>query len=272
MKTSVLSRLGMSALVAFLLATPAVAADNASKEALDVQQKFFQAIQSGNPDKVLEHLHQDLLAALDRPVLHAWMTAVKEHLGDVKGISQKGLRGTYKFDKQVSQSEKGEKSEKQVRVLNAAARVVFTKGTAQSELWVHEGKIIRFEVTSDKIPDNWIKDIQDTEMYRAEGAAFLKVLLEGEHEMAYDLQHETLQKVMTLEKLKAIGVDAKANVGKVKTVTWKSERFDIQPEKYKLRIRYKVVCEKESTDAVVDFQFLKMEARIVAFDLTGKEK
>ena len=255
--------LAVVAIVGLASNSPVVAADTATKDALEVQQKFFQAIQGGNPDTVMDLLHKDLLDALDRPVLHAWMTAVKEHLGDVKGISQKGLRGTFKFDKQ---------GDKQIRVLNAAGKVVFTKGAAQSELWVHEGKIIRFEVTSDKIPDTWIKEIQDTELYRQEGAAFLKVLLEGDDEAAYGLEHETLRKVMTREKIKEIAAGVKANVGAVKEITWKAENFDIQPQKFKLKIRYKVVCEKESTEAVVEYQFLKMEAAIVGFDLTGRSK
>lgn len=241
----------------------ALSAANPDQDAFLVQQKFFQAIQVGNPDKVIELLHQDLVEEVDRPVLHAWMTAVKEHLGDVKSLNKQGFRGAVKYDKQ---------GEKQVRVLHSKGKVPFAQGTALSELWVHEGKIIRFEVTSDKIPDKWIREIQDTELYRQEGAAFLKVFLDGDDEKAFGLEHETFRKVMPRKRLKEMSDEIKANVGPLKKVTWKSEAFDIQPDKYKLKIRYKVDCEKESTIAVVEFQFLKMQAWIVGFDLTGKGK
>ena len=188
---------------------------------------------------------------------------MKEHLGDVKTLNKQSFRGAVKYDKQ---------GEKQVRVLHSKGKIPFTQGAAQSELWVYEGKIIRFEVNSEKIPATWIKEIQDTELYRQEGAAFLKVFLEGDDEAAFGLEHETFRKVMPRRKLKEMSEEIKKNVGTVKKITWKSEEFDIQPDKYKLKVRYKVDCEKESTIAVVEFQFLKMQGWIVGFDLTGKGK
>lgn len=240
-----------------------MSAPNADQEAFVVQQKFFEAIHGGNPDTVMELLHKDLVDEVDRPVLHAWMTSVKEHLGDVKPLGKQSFRGAVKYDKQ---------GDKPVKVLHSKGKVPFAQGVAQSELWVYEGKIIRFEVTSDKIPSNWIKEIQDTELYRQEGAAYLKVFLDGEDEKAFGLQHETFRKVMSRQKLKEMAEQVKTNVGPLKKVTWKSEQFDIQPDKYKLKIRYKVDCEKESTIALVEFQFVKMQGWIVGFDLTGKGK
>lgn len=238
-------------------------ATNAEQEAYKQQQQFFLAIQRGNPDTVLDLLHDNLRTEVDRPVLHAWMLAVKEHLGDVQRISKEELRGVFKQDTQGG---------KTIRVLQSRAKAIFSKGTAHCDLWIHEGKIIRFEVTSDKIPDAWIKELQDTELYRQEGAAFLKTLLEGDDEAAYGLEHETLRKVMSRKKLKELADEARVHVGELKKVTWKSEEFDIQPQKYRLKIRYKVECEKESTEAVLTYQFLKMEGWIVGFDLTGKQK
>lgn len=51
------------------------------------QDRFFTAVLSGDPAKVMELIHPEMREEVDEPVLAAWMECVKNHLGSYKGAN-----------------------------------------------------------------------------------------------------------------------------------------------------------------------------------------
>ena len=117
------------------------------------QQKFFTAVLSGDPKKVMALCHPAMKEEVDAPVLGAWMAVVKANLGEFKGLSKTDFNTStdYKNGHWITESK---------------GTVNFEKGQAQAELRFINGKIVFFHVTSDKIPVAWFKGPVGTELYK----------------------------------------------------------------------------------------------------------
>jgi len=147
--------------------------------------------------------------------------------------------------------------------------VDFEKGAAKSELKFYDGKLVKFNVTSDKVAGPWFQGPASTELYRGRAKTFLTHFLKGEPDAAFGMMHSALQKNLPLDKLKAMieGITGKA--GPLKSVEYASE--ELAPgDVVNLKILCKVECEKAKTTASVSFQFVGLKGHLVAFDLSGE--
>jgi len=221
------------------------------------QEKFFAAIATGDAGKVMAQFHPALSEEVDEPVLEVWIQAVNENLGAYKGLSAADFHTSTKYENGVALTE-------------SKGRINFEKGKAQSELKLRDGKLIAFNVTSDSIPKDFFKGPASTDLYRRRGKEFLTLFLENKPDQAFEEMHPNLQKAVPLDKLKDMISKVASKAGALKSITYQSE--DITPgDIVKLGVTYKVECEKASTTALVEFQFVGLKGHLVSFDLT-KEK
>lgn len=225
----------------------------AQKSGSSHQDKFFQAVLSGDPNQVMAQFDPALCELVDEPVLAAWMTAVKANLGAFQGLSKTDFDTSTKVEGGVTLTE-------------SKGTVNFEKGQAQSELKIRNGKIIKFHVTSDKIQDGWFKGPASTGLYRQRGQDFLTFFLTDKVDDAFKMMHKNLQAKLPMDKLKTMMADFVKTAGKLKTITYSSEDL-IPGDIYTLKVVYKVECEKQKPTGTIKFQFDGMKGHLTAFNL-----
>ncbi|MEW6358996.1 MAG: hypothetical protein AB1696_21870 [Planctomycetota bacterium] len=216
------------------------------------QEEFFAAVLSGDPAKVTAMLHPAFSNLLDEPVLQLWMNGVKEGLGEYKGLSATN------FNASTNKTDKGWLTE-------SKGTVNFEKGTAESELQMLDGKITMFKVDSDKIdPKKWFAAAPKSPFYHERGKNFLTLLLTDKVNDAFAMMHESLQQAMPLDKLNQAMPSVKERFGGLKSIEFASEEFT-PGDSPKLKVLYKVLCEKGETTGYVTFQFIGLKGHILGF-------
>ena len=119
---------------------------------------------------------------------------------------------------------------------------------------------------SDKVPKTWFRGIAagPTQLYQERGQQFFTLFLSDKPDAAFAMMHENLQKVMPLEKLKALMADAAGKTGAMKSIKYLSEQVDPAG---KLKILYTVECQKTATTASVKFEQAGLKCHLVAFNI-----
>lgn len=217
------------------------------------QEKFFQAVLSGEPGQVMAMLDPSVKAKVDEPVLAAWMGAIKTHLGGFQGLSKAKFSTSTKVVNGVKMTE-------------SKGTVNFEKGQATSTLVFRNGLLVDFDVDSDKLPKDWFKGPADTKLYQERGKQFVTFLLTDQPDKAEAMMHEKFQKAVPVSKLKGIMERAVGRIGKLKTVTYLSDRFTIDKGQ-KLKVRYKAAGENGELSPLVTFVFDGLKGHLIAFDL-----
>ena len=218
------------------------------------QQTFFAAVQSGNPSNMTALMHPKLKEQIDEPVLGAWMAAFNTHLGNFVALD------TTDFNTES-------KTENGVTIKTSKGTVKLDKGTATSDLVMHNGLITEFNVQSDKLANvNWLTKIPDTTLYRERGKECLTMLLTGKVDEAFLKFHESTQKSLPLANMKAMMTNITAQTGPLESVAYLSENF--HPGKVpELNVLYNVVYQKGKTISSVTFQFTGWKSHMTGFDL-----
>ena len=145
-----------------------------------LQDDFFAAVLSGDVAQLEAKFHPDLREEIDRPILAAWMEAVKEHLGAYKGMSGSNFN--------TSVNKTGGKTE-----VESNGKVEFEKGEAESKIKAVDDLIVAFHVTSSALPDVWLTELSDTSLYEERAQAFLRALASGDAEGSRAMMHESLR-------------------------------------------------------------------------------
>jgi hypothetical protein len=230
------------------------ALDSGSKH----QERFFTAVASGDAQQVIALFHPALKEEVDEPVLALWMSRVRSDLGAFKGLSLTNFNTSSKFDNGAS-------------LVESKGTVEFEHGSAKSELVFRDGQLVKWLVTSDKIPADWINGPLDSKLYRQRGETFISYFLQGKPDAAFAVMHPALQKAVPLDQLKAMVERVNEGAGPMKSVTFLSDRFDTSATPT-LKIFYKIECEKDQSTAEVDFQFEGLKGGLVLFNLSVKEE
>jgi hypothetical protein len=212
------------------------------------QEAFFTAVLSGDPAEVIEMLHPDARDGVDAPVLAAWMAAIKDNLGELKGLSKSNF--STKVEGATTQSE---------------GTVNFEKGSATSLLVFVDDQIVEFSIESDDLPDDWFQGPADTTLYQQRGEKLLTLLLTGETDQGHAMLHETLQVDYPLEKMEADLAVITPQLGALKEVTYVSDEFRRAGTVQVLTVSFTVTGENGSAGAYVRFQFEGMKGHLIAF-------
>lgn len=218
-----------------------------------VQEDFFEAVLGGDPAQVEALFHPELRKKIDRPVLLAWMAAVKEHLGAFKGLAASD------FSTSVQKTADGD-------VTQSEGTVEFEKGEARSQLRLVDGKIVAWHVTSKALPSNWFTELKDTAHYEERAADFLRKLLAADAPGALERMHEKLRAKFEGTDVQP-GLDAlKARYGDVVGIKLLHAEFEAGPPQ-KLTLRLQVDGATDDGVGRVGFHFDGMSAFITSFDM-----
>jgi hypothetical protein len=216
------------------------------------QDVFFKAVESGDAKQVTALFHPALLEQVDEPVLAAWMASVKSELGNYTGLSKTDFSTSVKY-------------EDGAKIAESKGTVNFEKGTAKSEITLRDDRIVAWNVVSDKIAPDWFRGPASTELYQQKGRDFLQKALSGDVQAAFDMEHESLQQALPLEKFKAALEDVIRSNGAAKAIQYESAAVAGKSPKLTLKLLYKVEFEKSPVPASVDFQFAGLKGHMTAF-------
>jgi hypothetical protein len=219
-----------------------------------MQEQFFTAVLSGDPGQVTTMFHSALREEVDEPVLATWMVVVKKNLGSYQGLSKTDFNTSTKY-------KDGQK------VTESSGMVNFEKGQAHTELVFRDGKLVKFLVKSDKLPDDWFTGPAGTELYRERGKEFLARFMSNKPDAGFSMMHPALKDKMPLDKLTKLAADTCSKAGKLRTITYQSEKYD--PKEKILKVHYTLECENASAKPLVEFEFVGLKGHLIAFNLSG---
>jgi hypothetical protein len=224
----------------------------AQRSGSTTQEAFFKAVESGDVKQVTALFHPALLKEVDEPVMAAWMASVKSELGNYTGLSKTDFSTSMKY-------------ENGAKIVESKGTVNFEKGTAKSEITLRDDRIVAWNVVSDKIPPDWFHGPASTELYQQKGHEFLQKALSGDVQAAFDMEHESLQQALPLEKFKAALETVSRSGGAVKAIQYESSTVAGKSPKLTLKLMYKVEFEKGPVPASVEFQFVGLKGHMTAF-------
>ncbi|HDZ21878.1 hypothetical protein LCGC14_0226080 [marine sediment metagenome] len=217
------------------------------------QRAFFKAVGSGDPDKVLALLTAEARDDIDRPVLAAWMAAIQTRLGKFIDVSADGLL-VKRTDVNGSQR------------IDTRANVNFEKGAARSHVVFRDGKIDSFEVTSERLGNDWFTGLADTQLYRQRGQQLLTYLLKDRPGDAYVMMHPNLQRNLPIDQLGLMIAATIGQRGRLKSVSYAKEIFSADKDGPSLTVYYSVACENNTRQGYVQFRFANLKGHVVRFD------
>ncbi|MFO0946058.1 MAG: hypothetical protein U1D30_08940 [Planctomycetota bacterium] len=216
------------------------------------QEKFFQAVATGDPNAVLELCDPALRDQIDAPVLAAWMAEVHKQLGDYQGLSKAN------FSTQANATEHG-------TIVESDGTVHFQRGDATSNLEFRDNLLIKFSINSDKIPPGWFTGPADTTLYRERGEQFIRKFFERDPKGTADMMHEALRRTVPDSKLQSMIDEVAGNAGSLKSIEFQDAKFNADDQQT-LFVTYRVDCEKSLLDAIVEFQFEGLKGHLLGFN------
>jgi hypothetical protein len=198
--------------------------------------------------------HDDLRVQVDEAALAVWMKALRENLGEFKGLSGSD------FSTQVGTGNGHSRVE-------SKGKVEFTKADARSELVFVDDLVISFQVTSDALPQPWLTTSPEPAPYEAQARRFLDHLLAQRGAEAHAMMHESLKRQVDPEKLAAGIGGLIERVGALKEVRLSRNEFSAEgvPQ---LKFLYAVEFESKTIEAWVRFEFTPWKGWLVGFDVT----
>ncbi len=223
-------------------------------EGEDQQQRFFDAVATNDPAKLMAMMSPELASEFDPPILKLWMKAVNENLGAYQGVSATD------FSTNTESTDKGQLTE-------TKGEVEFEKGKAQVRLTLIDDKLVGFEVEADALKGvEWFTQ-PEPDLYQQRAKAFIENLVALEVDKAYEAMHPGLQKNITQEQLQAGMGRFVQKYGFLKEVEFVGEEFSKSDGKVNLIVRMVCTCEKAKLNAFVRFTFLGMKGHLIEFAL-----
>lgn len=217
------------------------------------QERFYAAVDSGDPQQVLALFDPLLVEKVDAPVLALWMKAVHDHLGRFKGLAKS------KFSTSSS-TENGHDR------LESSGRIEFEKGEGESKLVFLDDKVIAFELRAEALPQPWFTQAPDLALYKERAQVLLRALLAGERELALRTMHENLRKQVE----GGPGFDGAGRlgdqIGEISDMTVVEESFSAEGTP-SLDLRYTILGAKGRAIGRVGFQFTPWRGELVSFDV-----
>jgi len=218
------------------------------------QQRFFDAVASGEPENLIGMFHMESIKTVDPPVIKMWMEHVNSRLGAYQGLAAS------KFNTEKKTTTKGS-------VVISEGRAEFEKGQAEVKLILLNDKIASFEVTSDALKGNWVKLPLEGPFYRNRAKKFIKHLIDLEIQQALDMTHKDLKKQFTVEQCRK-GLQPLLDAGgKLLEIKVIDEQFIDGEEDKSLKIALTCKFEKGKLLSYVRFDFDSVRAHLMGFKL-----
>lgn len=222
-----------------------------------VQRDFFALVATNDPEAFLDAADPRMRSEVDPPLLRQWMQAVNETLGPYIGLEPTDFHSSTRF-------EAGN------RIVETTGTVRFEKGIAKSQLTYVNGRLARFDVTSEQLDDNWLGVPHDTTMYRAQAESFYYEFAQRNPDAAYEFLSDVLkQEVKSVGDFRNIVDRIGAGLGQLQAVEFVDEDFvNSDEEGQQLLLRFRIVGSKGSYDAEAVFVFQGLKAQFNEFNVT----
>jgi hypothetical protein len=216
------------------------------------QERFFQAVMSGDPSVLLALCDPALRDQIDAPVLAQWMGQVRKQLGDYKGLSSSD------FSTSANTTEQG-------TLIQSEGTVHFQSGDAKSELEFLNNLLVKFSIESEKIPPGWLTGLDDTTLYQERGEDFIRKFFDRDAKGASDSMHEELRRTVSDDKLASMIDQVTSSAGPLKSIEFQESKFHAGDGE-ELVLSYRVNGENKPLDATVDFQFVGLKGVLMGFN------
>ena len=222
-------------------------------EGKEQQQRFFDAVASGDPANVLGMMGPDLKAEIDPPVLKMWMDAVNVRLGRYKGLSAGD------FHTETESTDAG-------RMTETKGTAEFEKGTAQVRLTLLGDTVVGFAIESDQVkPSDWSRK-PEGDFYQKKARMLVEHLVAGRIDQAMAMMHPNLAAQLEPEKV-AAGMKRFVELyGALEGIEVVDEAFRDGNDP-SLRVQMLCKCSKQTVKAHVEFVFNGMRGHLTAFEL-----
>ncbi|HWA98735.1 MAG TPA: hypothetical protein VG713_09595 [Pirellulales bacterium] len=230
----------------------------AQRSGAHLQDRFFAAVDSGDPEQVLVLCAPELRAEIDDPVLDAWLAEVHDKLGKYQGLSKSD------FETHANVTSKGSLKE-------SKGTVHFEHGDATSDLETRDGLLTFFSVKSDKIPEDWFHGPSETTIYRERAERFIRLFFDRDVSGAAAMMHEDLRRELPDDKLKSMIDDVAGKAGAIQSVTYQNETFTADRGQL-LTLKYQMVCEQAALTASIEFRFIGMKGHLWGFDFKSTDE
>lgn len=161
-----------------------------------LQQGFFRAVESGKAQSVLQMMHPALVKQIDSPVLQTLIKKINRDLGRSSMIEQTTVSSVNDGDQHV---------------VETTAEVVCEKGVITVSLKAVNGIIVRFDVASEKIV-GWLDQPSSNTQYEQQASDFVRTMLRGKSDKAFDMMHAALQKQLGRDDFNAMVQQTSATI------------------------------------------------------------
>lgn len=207
------------------------------------QDKFFIAVGSGDPQRVLDVMHPELQQQIDKPLLADWMRQVNTSLGEYKGMSWTDWNTSWKVENGVQRME-------------AKGTFNFDKGSAQADFVYVDDRLVSFNVKSEKLAGDWFRGPSDATLYRQRGAQFLEHLYQREFDEAYALTDRRFRDAVKREVLEHAADEMQSVLGAVQKIEYDDRQW-LDEGSGRLAIYYRVEGDRVA-DGVNGFRYARV--------------
>ena len=223
---------------------------SADKATTNSETRFYQALDHGDVNAVLETLHPAAQEQVDRPVLAAWIDAVGQRLGQHTSVKHTASSRTLSLT--------GTRIE-------TTATVTFDRGAAEATITSLDGRIVDFTVQSDQMRD-WFQGPTDVLTYDRTARRFITAFLTGDSESARTLMHPALLEAINNDDIETMVTKITKNGGKLEKLELGDQRFSLDGPAPALLLTYDVQCERAAGVCEIEFQFVGMKGFLLGFD------
>ena len=220
-----------------------------------LQEAFFDAVGSDDPENVLELCDPRLREKIDAPILGAWMEALQDKLGEYQGMSDTD------FETRHIPSDEG-------KIVQSKGTVHFEHGDAKSELTFCDELLTGFSVASDKLAGNWFEGPTETDLYQERGGKFIRKFLAQNQKGTVALIAPELLAVVG-DKLPELMKTLADKTGEVTSVEYSEDKFT-KENGGTLKVYYDLECEKGKFVAEIKFQFNGLKGYLEGFNFNPK--
>ena len=227
----------------------------AYREGEEQQQRFFDAIASGDPEQFIGLMDKRLADQVDAPVLRIWMTHVNEALGPFQGLAKS------KFSTKKNLTDAG-------WVTETSGDALFENGPVQVGLTLVGDKLVGYEVSGDLLKKvDWLTESPADEIYRERAKSLIRHLVAREADEALAMVHETLRQRITADQLVAGMTRFAEQYGELEGIEITDETFVATPDDKSLTVKMLCTFSKQKAPAEVRFEFDTARGHITAFDI-----
>ncbi len=218
----------------------------------EFEQSFFNAMVSGDPQKVVDLVHPTDKSNIIIEINAAYQAELQEEFGKFKSIAPESSYNVATFSNGVEKN-------KCQGVAN------FENGSFTFKILSSFGTLDEFKIDRGFKP--WAKNIKEHSRIQQYGKRFLQTLATGQHDEILKLLPKEGFDSITEESIKAFQARLNENVGIIESIDVTSKTFDEDENHW--RYDYVATGSKGKTEGSATFEFTPWNAMIFAFNLNS---